>query len=562
MSRAAADAATLYRLYVVEDRSMGNLAAAYRVGTKTVRGWLLAAGIPIRTRADAGRRRVLEPPPADQLQQLAGAGLSVAQIARRLDVSPSTAARWLSEAGISPPRTSLKNRPRGADRPVTRPGRRELERMYVREGLPIAAIAGRLGVSAHLVRTWLAEVGIAAWPPGGRADAVRTVRWRKPVPPVDELRELHLVRRLGRRALASHYQVHPSTISRWLSEAGLPTRLPPAAGTRTETEMVALYLREALPAAEIARRASVPDSRVLRALRAAGVAIDPGRQAAAVRAAAERRAARPPLPAADGGWAEARYRRDGWSYRCIAEALGVPTGRVRRELARRGVPRRPQPVPGRAARLQAPPEDVRRLYVDAQQTAEDVGAILDIPGRIVLRTGHAHGLPIRQGGRPVVSATVELIEGLYADDEIAAALDRHQVPRRAPGGGIAERFPEPVPLSPELLTDLYTGAGCSSPQIELLTGQPQVIVRARMHEWVIPLRDQHTSPALMRLRADARARFLADVAASYHELQSTTRLAARYGCAPDTARRWLAIAGVRVPGRGRWPRRRTAPGSR
>ena len=234
-----------------------------------------------------------------------------------------------------------------------------------------------------------------------------------------------------------------------------------------------------------------------------------------------------------------------WAYTPGGSAANSPGGRCRPGAA----------GPGRAARQEAPVAEVRRLYVDSEWSAEDVGAILDLPGRIVLRTGHAHGLPIRQGGRPSVSATVELIDGLYADEEIAAVLDRHQVPRRPAGGGIAERFPEPVPLTPGLLADLYTRAGCSSPQIEVLTGQPQIIVRNRMQQWGIPFRAEHLPPALLRLREVARARFLAGVLASYREHGSTTKVAAEYGCAPDTIRRWITAAGGQVPGRGRWPRR-------
>lgn len=458
--------------------------------------------------------------------------------------------------GIPRPQGSRKNRPRGTDRPVTPLTSRELTRLYLTDGLSIATIARRQGVSTHLIRTWLAEAGIPFRPAGGRRGVIRPARWRKPVPPTAELGESYLLRRVGRRELAAHYRVHPSTLARWLTEAGLPTRLPPPAGTLSEAETVALYRREALPAAEIARRAGVSATRVLRVLHAAGIPVERSRQAAAVRAAAAaRRTALPPLPAADGDWAEARYRDDGWSHRRIAEALDVTRERVSRELARRQLPPRPRPVPGRAARLEAPVEEVRRLYVDSQWAAEDVGAILDLPGPVVLRTGHAHGIPIRQGGYPVVSATVELIDGLYADAEIAAVLDQHRVPQRPPGGGIAERFPEPVPLTPNLLTDLYTGAGCSSPQIELLTGESQVIVRDRMHRWGIPFRQKHMSPALMRLRAAARARFLAGVLASYREHGSTAKVAAEYGCAPETVRRWITAAGGHVPGRGRWARR-------
>ena len=64
------------------------------------------------------------------------------------------------------------------------------------------------------------------------------------------------------------------------------------------------------------------------------------------------------------------------------------------------------------------------------------------------------------------------------------------------------------------------------------------------------------SPALLRLRAAARDQFLAAAVADYRDFGSTRVVADRHNCAPDTVRRWLAAAGVAVPGRGQWPRRR------
>jgi hypothetical protein len=112
-------------LYVVEDRSLVRLGAMFGVGTKTVRRVLMDAGIPIRTRDDTGRRHVLQPASAVELRRLAGEGLSVGQIARRLGVSQGTAAGWLRlrEAGISRPQASRKNRPSGGDRPSRHPPR-------------------------------------------------------------------------------------------------------------------------------------------------------------------------------------------------------------------------------------------------------------------------------------------------------------------------------------------------------------------------------------------------------------------------------------------------------
>ncbi|MGH3266372.1 MAG: hypothetical protein ACRDNS_30765, partial [Trebonia sp.] len=263
------------------------------------------------------------------------------------------------------------------------------------------------------------------------------------------------------------------------------------------------------------------------------------------------------LPAAQAEQAVRRYRDDGWSYQRIATSLDVSYARVRAELRRRGIPARQHAVTGpssRASRRQAPIETVRRLYTEAEWSAEDIAARLDVPWYQVLRTGHAHGVAIRQGGRPAVPASVALITALYADPEISEVLTRHAVPRRPPGGDIADRFPDPVPLTSALLRELYLEAGCSSNQIELLTGQSQVVVRDAMHRHGIPFRAEHMSPALRRLRDGARADFLAAVAADYRACGSTRQLAQENGCSPATVRRWLAAAGVPIPGRGQWTR--------
>jgi len=197
--------------------------------------------------------------------------------------------------------------------------------------------------------------------------------------------------------------------------------------------------------------------------------------------------------------------------------------------------------------------------VESEWSAEDVAAQLDSTVHVVLRTGHAHGVPIRQGGggRPAVTATVALIDSLYRDEQISEVLDRHAVPRRPAGGDIAVRFPDPVPMTKQLLDELYHGAGCSSSQIELLTGQSQAVVRASMHHLKIALRPEHMSPALLRLRAAARQDFLAQVAAEYRACGSTAEVATLHDCATNTVLRWLAQAGVTVPGRGHWTRHTT-----
>jgi len=57
---------TLRRLYAVEQWSMADLQVRYRVGSPTVRWWLLDAGIEIRPRGSGGfRRQLVAPSPRD-----------------------------------------------------------------------------------------------------------------------------------------------------------------------------------------------------------------------------------------------------------------------------------------------------------------------------------------------------------------------------------------------------------------------------------------------------------------------------------------------------------------
>ena len=248
-----------------------------------------------------------------------------------------------------------------------------------------------------------------------------------------------------------------------------------------------MYRAEPITASEIARRLGISSTQALAALHREGVELDPARHAAVNRATgARRRGTVPSLPADQAEQAVRYYQEQGWSYRMIGEHLGVSGAKVRAELQRRGIPAHPRPPIGpasRTARTEAPVDQVRKLYVESEWSAADVAAQLDSTINVVLRTGHAHGMPIRQGGggSPAVTAAVALIDSLYRDEQISEVLDRHAVPRRPAGGDIAVRFPDPVPLTAELLDELYHGAGCSSSQIELLTGQPQIVVRANMH---------------------------------------------------------------------------------
>lgn len=113
------------------------------------------------------------------------------------------------------------------------------------------------------------------------------------------------------------------------------------------------------------------------------------------------------------------------------------------------------------------------MYVKKERPAEEVGERLGISPRVVLRSGHSHGLPVRAGGTPSLSAAdLPLLDMLYADPEVCQTIRRHGVPMVRKPGHLWQRFPSLVSLTTELVTDLHVSCGLSAFQIELLTGHP------------------------------------------------------------------------------------------
>jgi len=125
--------------------------------------------------------------------------------------------------------------------------------------------------------------------------------------------------------------------------------------------------------------------------------------------------------------------------------------------------------------------------------------------RIVLRSAHEQGLPVRVGRAPPARgpSEIELLAALYADPEIRRILDRHCVPAVTVTGPIWKRFPAPQPLTAGLATELYEGCGLSTHQIELLTGAPAA-VRSALRASGVQLRPAGGRSPFMRCRHKAR----------------------------------------------------------
>jgi hypothetical protein len=189
----------------------------------------------------------------------------------------------------------------------------------------------------------------------------------------------------------------------------------------------------------------------------------------------------------------------------IAGLTGVAARTVRDRLRARGVPMRTRGRCNREDRIVIPEADLADLYVRAGLSADEVGRMLGVSRRVVLRSAHDAGLPVRLGGPPPRRgpSEIELIQALYADTMVRKALTRHGVPLVPLYGPIWQRFPAPHTLTAELAAELYSGCGLGLHHIELLTGQPAVTVGSLLRASGITLRPAGgRSPFMRRWRED------------------------------------------------------------
>jgi hypothetical protein len=264
-----------------------------------------------------------------------------------------------------------------------------------------------------------------------------------------------------------------------------------------------LYGCAGLSTYAIADLTGMDRQRVGRRLRRAGVSLRP-RGAGARRP--ERRSGDPAdLPAI----LRDLYSRHGLNTAEIAAVLGIPERTVRDRLHRYGIPLRTKGGWRREDRRVLPADLLWTLYSTDGLTAEEVGRKLDSSRGAVLRAAHDLGIPVRAGGAVVQAGPeeIELIEALYADQFVASVLARYQIGVVPPGGAIWQRFPEPVPLTAQLVEDLYWGCGIGLNHIELLTGQPADTARGFMRRAGIAVRPPGgRSPFMRRWRMNASQR--------------------------------------------------------
>jgi hypothetical protein len=194
------------------------------------------------------------------------------------------------------------------------------------------------------------------------------------------------------------------------------------------------------------------------------------------------------------------YTEERMSTTQIADLSGISDNRVLYRLRALGVPIRTRGRNNREDRTAVPEEALASAYVNTELSAAEAGKLLGVSGRIVLRSAHDQGLPVRVGGSPPSRgpSEIELLTSLYANSQVRHVLDRHGVPVVETPGPISERFPAPHRLTEALVTDLYEGCGLSLRHIELVTGTPAAAAGALLHSSGIKLRPAGGRSPFMR----------------------------------------------------------------
>lgn len=184
----------------------------------------------------------------------------------------------------------------------------------------------------------------------------------------------------------------------------------------------------------------------------------------------------------------------------IAEMAGIPDHAVLRRLRRLGITIRTRGCNNREDRTVISGDDLLALYVQGGLSSDEAGSMLGVSRKIVLRSAHDQGLPVRVGGAPPTRgpSEIELLTALYADPQVRSVLQRYDIPAVPHAGPIWERFPEPQQLTAALVTDLYDGCGLSLYHIEMLTGRPTATARALLNATGIPLRPAGGRSPFMR----------------------------------------------------------------
>lgn len=344
-----------------------------------------------------------------------------------------------------------------------------IRRLFVDDGCGERDIAVVLGVSRERLVAALAGLGLER---GVRARRVCQLD-------ADELRRLvEQGETVG--GLARRYGVSWDTAGRWLAELGL---LPADPGI-DPVRLNQLYVEQMLTTREVAAELGVDKGRVLRALAAAGIAARPRTQ----------RRPRGARAAMTDDALQALYTQAGMTVARAAAHFGVDEGHLRGQVHRLGLTKRPGSFTAHLPEvtLAELAERAPGLYGDGW-TLKQIASELGISTGTVRTALHDARVPVRAGGgsRGEDGPARVLIDELYDDPQVRAALLSHQVQLPGPDGwrhaGPRESY-APLPLTDDLLRALYVDVGLAMQEIAMLCGVGAGTVRAGLLAYHIALR--------------------------------------------------------------------------
>ena len=491
-------AAWLTQAYLVRRLTAEQIAAASGWSSQYVRDRLREHGIGLRsTGAHSGLRNI----DRDLLSGWLTRGLSVAVIADRSGYSTTGIRKLLKRWALNVPPTPQPVPPGPDDALVA-----ELIRLYEQEQLSLSKVAARYGRSSAWVESRLRGAG---WQirPAGRRRVVDPGRLRglldagRSVPEIaGELRcsEWAVLKVMGERGWAG-----PPRRPRG------PTRSGPVAPSPAVLQR--LYIKEQRSIADIAAAVGSTDSRILAALKTAGIPrrtrsetshgapIDPAAllayvqqghtttQTAAAMGVSRYRVQTalrqqglqlpplgPPPAPLDATVLSYVYVTQHLDDAAIAARYQVPTWRITRQRRQMGIRRPPAAAPRPDRGVLPDPETLRRLYVDQQHTLAQIGRTYRTAAPKVRAALDAAGIPVRPRTSRASRTEFEpeLLRQLYRDREwttaqvaahlnttvaaVLRALHDHNIPVRR-GGPTTTRQPEDTAIDPRL-TALYQDA--------------------------------------------------------------------------------------------------------
>jgi transposase InsO family protein len=197
-----------------------------------------------------------------------------------------------------------------------------------------------------------------------------------------------------------------------------------------------LYRCQGLSTYRIEDVVGISRQRITRILHRAGVPVKP-------RGGGRRRLPRGPGAAVPDALLADLYVNHRLTCAQISELIHIRSRTVQDRLRAHGITLRTRGRFNREDRLAVDPDILADMYLSAGLSSSEVGHLLGVSRRIVLRTAHDQGIAVRVGG-PAPShgpTEIELITALYADTDVQHVLAQHGLPTVPPGGPIRQRSP-------------------------------------------------------------------------------------------------------------------------